>query len=150
MAQTCSSEIQLCVPVCSTISCEWFHDNDLYFTLAVCTTPCQNGGTCTSYNTCLCPFGFAGLQCQSNFSLNIISISKYYWNNFTSIPACVNDFQGGNWMLVRRVQQGSTWHPVKWVIKTSLLWCNLTKSFQRLSSRHSRFCLLYTSDAANE
>ena len=24
---------------------------------------------------------------------------------------CLNSFQGGSWVLVRRVQQGTTWHP---------------------------------------
>jgi hypothetical protein len=26
-------------------------------------------------------------------------------------PLCENYFEGGNWALVRRVKQGTTWHP---------------------------------------
>jgi hypothetical protein len=27
------------------------------------------------------------------------------------VPICDNDFEGGGWWLVRRVKQGTTWHP---------------------------------------
>jgi hypothetical protein len=27
------------------------------------------------------------------------------------VPHCDNEFQGGGWLLVRRVKQGATWHP---------------------------------------
>lgn len=33
---------------------------------AVCDHPCLNGGVCLGYNTCQCPFLFAGPQCQWN------------------------------------------------------------------------------------
>ncbi|XP_035657363.1 uncharacterized protein LOC118403033 [Branchiostoma floridae] len=32
-----------------------------------CTRACQNGGVCTSGNTCLCPYGYAGQVCQTEF-----------------------------------------------------------------------------------
>ena len=32
---------------------------------AVCTSPCQNGGTCTAPNTCTCAPGWSGSQCTT-------------------------------------------------------------------------------------
>jgi hypothetical protein len=46
---------------------------------AVCTSACQNGGTCVSYNTCSCPSGWAGLQCQTKFSLTFLVL--YTWRS---------------------------------------------------------------------
>ena len=36
---------------------------------------------------------------------------------------CMNDFQGGSWVLVRRVKSGSTWHPATFVYKSLHLSC---------------------------
>ena len=33
-------------------------------TAAVCTSPCQNGGTCTAPDTCACDVGWTGMQCE--------------------------------------------------------------------------------------
>jgi hypothetical protein len=36
----------------------------------------------------------------------------FYFCDFTAIPIfCESVFEGGSWALVRRVKQGSTWHP---------------------------------------
>ena len=36
----------------------------------------------------------------------------YYYYYFICISDyCMDDFYGGGWALVRRVQQGNTWHP---------------------------------------
>ena len=32
---------------------------------AVCSSPCQNGGTCTGPDTCSCDVGWMGLQCET-------------------------------------------------------------------------------------
>ena len=35
------------------------------FSLAVCDSGCQNGGTCSSPNTCVCDTGYEGDYCQT-------------------------------------------------------------------------------------
>ena len=32
---------------------------------AICTSPCQNGGTCSTPNTCTCNIGWTGMQCET-------------------------------------------------------------------------------------
>ena len=32
---------------------------------AICTNPCQNGGTCTAPETCTCDVGWTGVQCET-------------------------------------------------------------------------------------
>lgn len=32
--------------------------------VAVCTEPCQNGGTCANADTCVCPPGYRGEHCE--------------------------------------------------------------------------------------
>ena len=32
---------------------------------ATCTNPCQNGGRCTAPDTCTCPVGWIGMQCEA-------------------------------------------------------------------------------------
>ena len=39
------------------------------------------------------------------------SASSTTLNFVVAATVCENSFQGGSWLLVRRVQQGSTWHP---------------------------------------
>lgn len=34
-------------------------------TVAVCLQKCKNGGECVGPNTCHCPIGWEGLQCQT-------------------------------------------------------------------------------------
>ena len=35
------------------------------FFSAICTNPCQNGGTCTAPETCTCDVGWTGIQCET-------------------------------------------------------------------------------------
>ena len=64
--------------------------------------PCQNGGTCVaskydSTYTCRCPsIDIIGFNCEVSLGLQ--------QKNFA-------DPIGPGWVLVRRVQQGSSWHP---------------------------------------
>ena len=37
----------------------------MFFRAAVCTSPCQNGGNCTSPDTCYCVVGWTGMQCET-------------------------------------------------------------------------------------
>ena len=45
---------------------EYFHVFPFPYTLclAICDPACENGGTCTAPNTCDCPEGYSGNQCQ--------------------------------------------------------------------------------------
>ena len=36
-----------------------------YLSAAVCTSSCQNGGTCTAPDTCTCDVGWMGAQCET-------------------------------------------------------------------------------------
>ena len=36
----------------------------LHYTLAICDPVCENGGTCTAPDTCVCPPEYSGEQCQ--------------------------------------------------------------------------------------
>lgn len=49
-----------------------------FFLLATCTPPCENGGTCLSYNVCQCPQDFRGKQCQYN--VDVCSPKKLNFN----------------------------------------------------------------------
>ncbi len=57
---------------------------------------------CMALATAQCEPAFLDIWCIS-YSLDIFS--KAY------APICDNDFEGGGWWLVRRVKQGTTWHP---------------------------------------
>ena len=37
----------------------------VYTNTAVCSNPCQNGGTCTAPNTCACDVGWTGTECET-------------------------------------------------------------------------------------
>ncbi len=34
--------------------------------LAVCSDPCQNGGTCASPGVCVCKLGYSGKRCETS------------------------------------------------------------------------------------
>ena len=43
---------------------------------ATCSNPCQNGGTCSSPNTCTCDVGWMGMQCETRkISSNVYTMS---------------------------------------------------------------------------
>ena len=43
--------------------CHLLHEY-AHINLAICDPACENGGTCTAPNTCDCPEGYSGNQCQ--------------------------------------------------------------------------------------
>ena len=48
-----------------------------YTLLAICDPACENGGTCTAPNTCDCPEGYAGNQCQRGMFINTLTFRKW-------------------------------------------------------------------------
>ncbi len=54
------------------------HAHNLFFTVfffstAICSPACQNGGTCTSPDSCSCPDGWAGSDCSEGRSKNCLN-----------------------------------------------------------------------------
>ena len=65
---------------------------------AVCTSSCQNGGTCTAPNTCTCDVGYTGMQCETGthkFCLVQDTHMDYrvynYTYGFNRSHCCVNE-----------------------------------------------------------
>jgi hypothetical protein len=59
---------------------------------------------------------------------------------------CINDFEGGGWALVRRVKQGTTWHPATDDLKgTAAYGSYSTARADATFSKH--FASMLTSDA---
>ena len=46
------------------------HATIFVLTAAVCLQKCKNGGECVGPNTCHCPVGWEGLQCQTREFIN--------------------------------------------------------------------------------
>ena len=42
-----------------------------YVSTAICTNPCQNGGTCTAPDTCTCDVRWTGMQCETGMPRKI-------------------------------------------------------------------------------
>ena len=41
--------------------------------IALCSSPCQNGGTCTGVDTCACATGYGGSLCETGLLLSLFS-----------------------------------------------------------------------------
>ena len=59
----------------------------------VCTSPCQNGGNCTAPDTCSCPAGFTGDQCQSTTSTSSTDGSTSTGDSTGNVPSSTTGVQ---------------------------------------------------------
>ena len=49
----------------------------LHSSAAICTSPCQNGGTCTAPDTCSCDVRWTGMQCETGTYRTETGIGKF-------------------------------------------------------------------------
>ncbi|XP_035665849.1 uncharacterized protein LOC118409092 [Branchiostoma floridae] len=79
----------------ATMKCEWPEDVEGCDITYVCSTPCENGGSCSGSDECTCPEGYGGTTCQYDLSIpfsTTLTCDGSTFNPFRLNGVCANTY----------------------------------------------------------
>ncbi|XP_078614102.1 sushi, nidogen and EGF-like domain-containing protein 1 [Branchiostoma floridae x Branchiostoma japonicum] len=79
----------------ATMKCEWPEDVEGCDITYVCSTPCENGGSCSGTDECTCPEGYGGTTCQHDLSIPFsatLTCDGSTFNPFRLNGVCANTY----------------------------------------------------------